>query len=88
MKQNAQDWQNRQNWQHQAARPSPCTAATQASSTPGEEAVRVFAHVAHNDPRRLRRAQKILAGVLGKPGTSIPELFPKWADATAAYDIA
>ncbi|MDR2429733.1 MAG: hypothetical protein LBD14_02330 [Puniceicoccales bacterium] len=88
MKQNAQGRKNQQNRQNQAACPSPCTAETQAANTPGEEAARVFAHLARNDPRRRRRAQKTLAGVLAKPGAPVPEIFPKWADATAAYDIA
>ncbi|MDR2675072.1 MAG: IS4 family transposase [Opitutaceae bacterium] len=58
------------------------------AGTPEEEAARVFARVAPNDPRRLRRAQKTFAGVLRKPGAAVPELSPKWAGATAAYDIA
>jgi hypothetical protein len=76
------------NRSNQPGRPSPRAAATDALSTPGEEAARVFARVAPNDPRRLRRAQKTLAGVPGKPGASVPEIFPQWAGATATHDIA
>lgn len=52
---------------------------------PGQWAQNEFAFAQLGDGRRTKRLMRIAAGLAAKPGGTLPQAFPEWAELKAAY---